>query len=239
MNEEEYEDAWDDGEEVPAAGPQKSEADLMREESDAEYEDGWGLFPDGDDGGGNEGNGGAAAMPVRSGSVAASDLAPIAESAPAPVKPTPAPAAEMGWLETYQRAKANGDVKFMWGGREFDRTGNDDLPAARPAAKKPAATARVPAAAAPRQQSQVLTEDEADARQLAAQSARRAVPAPEPVPERKASFFPNNVPRTNIYANAGPSSSASPETKAARVNLAAGLKGKNSMAEVMAGAARK
>lgn len=207
----EFEDEFNK-EEVPAATPEKSEAALMQEQGAQEFEDGWGMFPD------SSGDG-VETAPVRTGDVEAISLLPVAQDE------------GPSFTEAQAKAKAAGAASFNWRGRSFETVGNErELAPVKSALK--AAAAKKPAAApaaAPRTPVEALSEDEADARQLAAAPAKPSGNSPSNV-------WPNNRPATNIYANAGPSASASPQTQAARSNLAQNIKGKSSMAEVMQGA---
>lgn len=210
----EFEDEFNK-EEVPAATPEKSEAALMQEQGAQEFEDGWGMFPD------SSGDG-VETAPVRTGDVEAISLPPVAQDE------------GPSFTEAQAKAKAAGAASFNWRGRSFETVGNERelapvKSALKAAAKKPAAAP----AAAPRTPVEALSEDEADARQLAAAPA--SAPA-KPSGNSPSNVWPNNRPTTNIYANAGPSASASPQTQAARSNLAQNIKGKSSMAEVMQGA---
>lgn len=197
--------------ELPAAAPEKSEAALMREQADKEFDEGWGMFPD-------DNGSGAEAAPVRTGEVEAITLPPVAQDE------------GPSFLDAQAKAKASGAANFTWRGRSFETGGTErDFAPAKPASKlgttKKPATAAAPSARAP---VEVLSEDEADARQLA------SAPAPtKPSGNSPSNVWPNNRPATNIYANAGPSASASQQTQAARANLAQNLKGKGSVAEVM------
>ena len=216
MNEE-FEQAFE--EELPPASPEKSEALLMREQEAGEYEDGWGMYPDSD-------NAGVETAPVRVGEAAATEIKPLSSSG--------SEDAGISFADAQAKAKTEGRESFMWNGRSFE-TGGTERNLAATQARKPSPTKTAtpkPLVAAPTKSVEVLSEDEADARQF--KPASVAAPA-KPNHNSPSNVWPNNRPAKNIYANAGPSGSASPETQAARARLAQNLQGKSNMAEVMKG----